>query len=131
MEVSKHFEQALFYDQNSATDAFFEERASKLFELDKVQPYIQIAFQKPLPDKTPDVISGRLSDSERTPEVLPNSEFESTSQGTKLLVHDGEPRSQQRSQKAFTIDRRQVQDVEDLNRVAFVGLYFVIISTWN
>ena len=50
--MSEHFEQALFYDQNPATDAFFEERASKLFESEKADPFIEIAFQTLLRDET-------------------------------------------------------------------------------
>ncbi len=75
MKVSEHFKQALFYDQNSATDAFFEERASELFEPEKADPPIEIAFQTPLQNAIPIISPGRLVYTVRTRKSASETNF--------------------------------------------------------
>ena len=88
MEVSEHFKQALFYEQNSTTDTFFEERADKLFELDKTKSFVEVAFHR-LPHGV--LRTGGLSHRVRAPEIAPGSSFVFTSHislfWSRLVVH--------------------------------------------
>lgn len=51
MTVSSYLEQDLFYDQTSATDQLFEEKADKIFEADEAFSRIEIHVHSPLENR--------------------------------------------------------------------------------
>ena len=121
MRVSEHFKQALFYDQNSATDAFFDERASKLFQPDQAAPFIEVAFQTPSQDEYSGLLPSRVSDGEGAPGFASNLTSESPPQTPSDGPHKGHSTAQSRDQGAFRTERQKVRVVEDLSRIALVG----------
>ena len=129
MRVSEHFKHAVFYDQNSATDAFFDERASELFELDKAGPFIEVAFQTPSQDEHPGDFPSRFSDSEEAVGVVSNLVSESPAQTPSALPNNGHFSAQLPNPGAFKTERRKVGLVEDLSQIALVGFCDLITST--
>lgn len=121
MKVSEHFKQALFFDQNSATEAFFEERASALFVLKEAESTLEIAFQTPSQDEMPNISQCSRSYSVRTPGSAPKSSFESTSQGSRILRQNGYLQPQSGSEGDLKINCQKVQDVAKLSQIILVG----------
>ena len=124
MRVSEHFTQALFHDQNSATDAFFDERASKLFQLDNAGSFLEFAFQIPPPDTSVSVSPGRVAHREEVPDLPSNLPSESIPQ-----THNDHLYTQPPNPGPFKIERRKVTAVADLNQIAHVGFCSLINPT--
>lgn len=119
MKVSEHFRQALFYDQTSATDAFFSERANKLFVLKEAESCVEIVFQ------TTNISQRGLPHSVRTPGSALNSSFGSTSQGPHTLIPNGYSQPQSESEGGLKLNRQKVQDVAQLSQITLVGSHRV------
>jgi hypothetical protein len=123
MKVSEHFKQALFYDQTSATDAFFSERATKLFVLKEAESSVEIVFQTTSQNQTTNISQRGLSYSVRTPGSALNSSFGSTSQGPRTLIPNGYPQPQSESEVGLKLNRQKVQDVAELSQITLVGFH--------
>ncbi len=122
MKVSEHFKQALFYDQTSATDTFFSERATKLFVLKEAESSVEIVFQTTSQNQT-NISQRGLSYSVRTPGSALNSSFGSTPQGPRTLIPNGYSQPQSESEGGLKLNRRKVQDVAELSQITLVGFH--------
>ena len=124
MKSSSYFEQTLFYDQSPATDQYFEQRSSQLFELDPSKSFVEVHFRLPLqtaaqggPGKT---VSNAL-DSQHKPDTDSQGDTTSPPRSPVDKCHyfrhdpphyDGSP----------GLDLRRVGDEKQLSEIALVSI---------
>ena len=126
MTRSLYIEQSLFYDQNSGTDLLFNERASRLFELDEKVSFAEVYVQWPWDQPILGVFQISVQYSSTLPRWSPGSDFSFSSQPPTPVDHS--PYLRQNPPKHVELPGLRLSRICDSSHLGEVALVRMIAS---
>lgn len=126
MKGSLYIEQSLFYDHNSGTDLLFNERASRLFELDEKASFAEVYVQWPSEQPILDVFQISVQYSSMPPKWSPGSDSSFSSQPPTPVDHS--PYLRQNPPKHVESPGLRLSRICDSNHLGEVALVRMIAS---
>ena len=131
MRTSSYFNDALFYNQNSVIDQYFEKRSAQIFTSDKATSYIDIYYQSRSKKITLEETS--LDDKKRSDSQKPDPDLYWQTESAPLTPVDHEPVDHEsflyqcppRYNGSPGIETRKLSDVNLLSQIAVVSQGFL------
>lgn len=126
MKTSSYLEKALFHDQASAIDEYYQEKAGKLFEQSKESSFIELHIQRPSHegcDSSQNLQDDFMTTQPWESDVDSDSTSDPSSPTQQHQILDGPPRY-----TGAPVERWRLRDIQELGHYAAVSLLAVMLT---